>query len=270
VFDSGVIDLNFSSLFAENQFSGNDRINNANQISAGLTTRFIESDTGMQRLSASIGQRYYFSNQKVALDYTNPAAFRQNNSSDIIAGLSANLKTNWKVDAFLRYNTLTAATPNQTITSRYSPEPGKVLNLSYSHRNDALSTIYFAPGTSPATIASAIAAANVDQFNVSGQWPLKPGWFAVGRINYSIQTKQMIESLAGVEYNAGCWIARSVIQRISTIATIPTATSGNANYALFFQLELGGLASIGANPLGIIKRSVPGYVNTGLMSETYQ
>jgi LPS-assembly protein len=270
VFDSGVIDLNFSSLFAENQFSGNDRINNANQISAGLTTRFIESDTGMQRLSASIGQRYYFSNQKVALDYTNPAAFRQSNSSDIIAGLSANLKTNWKVDAFLRYNTLAGVTPNQTITSRYSPEPGKVLNLSYSHRNDALSTIYFAPGTSPVTVAAAIAAANVDQFNVSGQWPIKPGWFAVGRINYSIQTKQMIESLAGVEYNAGCWIARSVIQRISTIATIPTATSGNANYALFFQLELGGLASIGANPLSIIKRSVPGYVNTGLMPETYQ
>ena len=270
VFDSGLIDLNFSSLFAENQFSGNDRINNANQISAGLTTRFIESDTGMQRLSASIGQRYYFSDQKVALDYKNPASFRQSNSSDIIAGLSANLKTNWKVDAFLRYNTLAGVTPNQTITSRYSPEPGKVLNLSYSHRNDAVGTMYFAQGTSDLTKANAIAAANVDQFNVSGQWPLKPGWFAVGRINYSIQTKQMIESLAGVEYNAGCWIARSVIQRISTIATIPTATSGNANYALFFQLELGGLASIGANPLGIIKRSVPGYVNTGMIPETYQ
>jgi len=270
VFDSGVIDLNFSSLFAENQFSGNDRINNANQISAGLTTRFIESDTGMQRLSASIGQRYYFSDQKVALDYKNPASFRQSNSSDIIAGLSANLKTNWKVDAFLRYNTLAGVTPNQTITSRYSPEPGKVLNLSYSHRNDAVGTMYFAQGTSDLTKANAIAAANVDQFNVSGQWPLKPGWFAVGRINYSIQTKQMIESLAGVEYNAGCWIARSVIQRISTIATVPTATSGNANYALFFQLELGGLASIGANPLAIIKRSVPGYVSTSLIPETYQ
>lgn len=270
VFDSGVIDLNFSSLFAENQFSGNDRINNANQISAGLTTRFIESDTGVQRLSATIGQRYYFSDQKVALDYKNPAAFRQSNSSDIIAGLSANLKTNWKVDAFFRYNTLASQTASTTITSRFSPEPGKVLNLSYSQRNDAVSTLYFGPTTTNANIAAAIAAANVDQFNVSGQWPLKPGWFAVGRVNYSLQTKQMIESLAGVEYNAGCWIARSVIQRISTIATIPTATSGNANYALFFQLELGGLASIGTDPLGIIKRSVPGYVNTGLLPETYQ
>ena len=270
VFDSGLIDLNFSSLFAENQFSGNDRINNANQISAGFTTRFIESDTGMQRLSATVGQRYYFSDQKVALDYKNPLAFRQSNSSDIIAGMSVNLKTSWKVDAFLRYNTQAGQAASRTITSRYSPEPGKVLNLSYSYRNDALSTLYFAPTVNSAAVTAAIAAANVDQFNISGQWPLKPGWFGIGRVNYSLQTKQMIESLAGVEYNAGCWIARSVIQRISTIATIPTATSGNANYALFFQLEFGGLASIGTDPLGVVKRSVPGYVNTRLIPETYQ
>ena len=271
VFDSGLIDLNFSSLFVENQFSGNDRINNANQISTALTTRFIESDSGVQRLSASVGQRYYFADQKISLPGT---LLRQSNSSDILAGFSANLKTSWKVDAFWQYNTADGSTARRTFTSRYSPEPGKILNLSYSNRNDAASTLSF--GTvinTPAVIAAnaaAIAAANIDQFNISGQWPLKPGWFAVGRVNYSLQTKQMIESLAGVEYNAGCWIARSVIQRISTIATIPTATSGNANYALFFQLELGGLASIGTDPLGIIKRSVPGYVNTGLIPETYQ
>jgi LPS-assembly protein len=271
VFDTGLIDLNFSSLFSENQFSGNDRINNANQISTGLTTRFIESDTGVQRLSASIGQRYYFTGQKVNLPGT---LLRQSNSSDILAGFSANLKTSWKVDAFWQYNTAEGYSARRTITSRYSPEPGKVLNLSYSNRNDAASTLSFgAVINTPAVIAAnaaAITAANIDQFNISGQWPLKPGWFAVGRVNYSLQTKQMIESLAGVEYNAGCWIARSVIQRISTIATIPTATSGNANYALFFQLELGGLASIGSDPLAIIKRSVPGYVNTGLIPETYQ
>ena len=184
--------------------------------------------------------------------------------------MSVNLKTSWKVDAFLRYNTQAGQAASRTITSRYSPEPGKVLNLSYSYRNDAVSTLYFAPTVNSAAVTAAIAAANVDQFNISGQWPLKPGWFGIGRVNYSLQTKQMIESLAGVEYNAGCWIARSVIQRISTIATIPTATSGNANYALFFQLEFGGLASIGTDPLGVVKRSVPGYVNTRLIPETYQ
>lgn len=248
VFDTGLLDLNFSSLFAENQFVGNDRINDANQVSLALTTRLIESDGGTQRLSASIGQRYYFSDQKVALDYTNTAAFRKSNSSDIIAGFSANLKTSWRVDAFWQYNTHDANWVRSTFTSRYNPEPGKVLNLSYSNRKD---------------LTDATQIASINQFNISGQWPLSKGWYGVGRANYSISEKHVIETLAGVEYNAGCWQTRTVIQRVST----PTA---QANYALFFQLELGGLASIGSNPMSLIKRTIPGYVKTGNIPDSYQ
>ncbi len=78
-----------------------------------------------------------------------------------------------------------------------------------------------------------------------------------------LRESQVIETLAGLEYDAGCWQTRTVIQRVST-------ATANANYALFFQLELGGLASIGANPLSVIKRNIPGYVNTGLIPDTYK
>ena len=105
--------------------------------------------------------------------------------------------------------------------------------------------------------------AGIDQFDVSAQWPLGKGWYGVGRVNYSLRENQNIETLAGIEYDAGCWQTRSVIQRVST-------ATANANYAIFFQLELGGLASIGANPLNVIKRNIPGYVSTGLIPDTYQ
>ena len=91
VFDTSQSDLNFSSLFGENQFNGNDRINNANQLSLSLTARLIETDSGTQRLSATVGQRHYFNDQKVALDYNDLSAYRSSNSSDILAGLSTNL-----------------------------------------------------------------------------------------------------------------------------------------------------------------------------------
>lgn len=240
VFDSSVTDLNFTSLFMDNQFTGNDRINNANQLSFALTSRFIESSNGTQRLSASIGQRYYFADQKVALDYTNTSTFRQNNSSDIIAGLTGQLKNSWQVDAFWQYNTDNSAAVRTTLTSRYNPEPGKVLNLSYSYRQDLL-----------------------DQFNISSQWPLTKGWYGVGRMNYSLRESSIIEALAGLEYDAGCWQARAVMQRVST-------ATANANYAFFFQLELGGLASIGANPLSVIKRNVPGYVSSSFIPNSPQ
>lgn len=245
IFDTSEADLNFSTLFSENQFTGNDRINNANQLSLAVTTRLIESSTGTQRLSASIGQRYYFADQVVALP---GADFRKNNSSDIIAGLSANLKSNWNVDAFWQYNTDDARSVRTSLTSRYAPEPGKALNLGYSYRRD---------------VAGSLVSTGIDQFDISAQWPLGQGWYGIGRVNYSIQDKQFIETLAGIEYDAGCWQTRSVIQRVST-------ATANANYAFFFQLQLGGLASIGANPLNVIKRNVPGYVATGLIPDSYQ
>jgi LPS-assembly protein len=248
LYDTSLLDLNFSSLFTENEFTGNDRINNANQVSFALTSRFIESSTGTQRLSVSLGQRYYFADQKVALDYKNPAAFRKSDSSDIIAGVSANLKTSWKADAFWQYNTEDGRSVRQSLSTRYNPEPGKSLNLSYSNRSD---------------LATSVFGSDINQFNLSGQWPLGNGWYGVGRVNYSIREKQVIETLAGVEYNAGCWITRSVIQRVST-------ATADANYALFFQLELGGLASIGSDPLSLIKRGVPGYVNSRFIPDTYQ
>ncbi|HSG92159.1 MAG TPA: LPS-assembly protein LptD, partial [Methylotenera sp.] len=237
VFDTSLADLNFSSLFSENQFVGNDRINNANQVSFALTTRLIESSSGTQRLSASIGQRYYFADQKVTLPGFEP---RKNNSSDILAGISAQLKNSWIVDTFWQYNTDDSNAVRTTLSGRYNPEPGKVLNLSYSYRQDS-----------------------IDQSDVSAQWPLGKGWYGIGRANYSFRENRIIETIGGLEYDAGCWQARTVLQRVST-------ATADANYAFFVQLELGGLASIGANPLKIIQRNIPGYVSTGLIPDTNQ
>ena len=240
LFDTALTDLNFSSLFTENQFVGNDRINNANQVSFALTTRFIENSTGEQRLSASIGQRYYFSDQQVLIPNSFNTINSRSNSSDIIAGLSGRLKNSWTIDGFWQYNTDDSSSVRSTITGRYNPEPGKTLNLSYSYRQDA-----------------------IDQVDLSSQWPMGQGFYGIGRVNYSFRENRLIETIAGLEYDAGCWQARGVLQRVTT-------ATADANYALFFQLELGGLASIGANPLRVIQRNIPGYMNTGLIPDNIQ
>jgi len=230
LFDTTLSDLNFSSIFNENQYVGNDRINDANQLTFALTSRFIESSTGTQRLSASIGQRYYFSDQKVTVPGFAP---RDNKSSDVIAGLSGQLKNHWIIDAFWQYNTDNSKAVRTSIATRYNPEPGKILNLSYSYREDSL-----------------------DQTDLSTQWALGSGWYGIGRLNYSFKENRVIETIGGLEYNAGCWQARAVMQRVTT-------ATANERYAFFFQLELGGLASIGANPMRVIERGVQGYTSSG-------
>ena len=237
VFDTADSDLNLGSLFQENQFTGNDRINNANQLSLALSTRMIDANTGEQRLAATIGQRFFFSDQKVGLPNTN---LRTSNASDLVGAATMRLYNKWNLDAIWQYNTDTANTVRNSIGARYNPEPGKVLNLGYRYTEDRL-----------------------EQINISGQWPLGQGWYGMGRWNYSLQEKAPIEGLAGLEYDAGCWQARTVLQRVST-------ATADANYAFFVQLELGGIASIGANPLTLLQRGIPGYTSTGLIPESFQ
>ena len=237
VFDSALADLNLTTLFTENQFTGDDRINNANQVSLALTTRMIDKNSGIERLSATIGQRYYFKEQKVVLP---GGSVSENNSSDVIAGLTARLSNKWNLDAFGQHSTDGKGLVRGNILARYNPEPGKLLNVGYRYTKDFS-----------------------EQINVSGQWPLSRGWYGVGRINYSVRDSRPIESLAGLEYDAGCWQARTVIQRIET-------ATANANFGLFFQLELGGLASIGSNPLNLLRRDIPGYLSSSELPNNYR
>jgi LPS-assembly protein len=237
VFDTAIADLNLSTLFSENQFTGNDRINNANQVSLAVTSRLIDKDTGIERVAATLGERFYFNDQNTSL----PNGVKSNGSrSDIIGALTARLSNKWNLDAFGQYNTSGDGVIRSNLLARYNPEPGKLMNVGYRYTKEFL-----------------------EQFNVSGQWPISRGWYGVGRVNYSVRDKKLIESIAGLEYDAGCWQARAVVQRVET-------ATAKANFGLFFQLELGGLASIGANPLNLLRRDIPGYLSSSEIPTIYR
>ncbi len=237
VFDTGVADLNMTTLFTENQFTGNDRVNNANQVSLAVTSRMVDNETGVERFSATIGQRYYFDDQDIVLP---DGIASEDNSSDIIAGITARLSNQWNLDGFWQYNTTDSDAIRANLLARYNPEPGKLINAGYRFTRDS-----------------------IEQVNLSGQWPLGRGWYGVGRFNYSTRDNILIESLAGLEYDAGCWQMRSVFQRVET-------ATADANYGFFIQLELGGLASIGSNPLNLLRRDIPGYLSTSEIPNIYR
>jgi LPS-assembly protein len=78
-------------------------------------------------------------------------------------------------------------------------------------------------------------------------------WTLLGRFNYSLADRKLLEGIAGVEYNGDCWVLRAVLHRLAT-------TVDQTNTSFFIQLELNGLARVGTSPLDLLKRSVPGYV----------
>src|SRR6185369_2208042 len=97
-FDTAVDDFNFSQLFTENRYLGNDRIGDANQLSLALTSRFLDRDTGAERLRVAVGQRYYFAQQRVTLNEPPRSA----NSSDFLAAAEGRISDAWQMSSLLQ------------------------------------------------------------------------------------------------------------------------------------------------------------------------
>ena len=229
IFDTGQRDINLATIFAENQFSGHDRINDANQVTIGATSRFVNAQSGIERLRVGVAQRYYFQPQQVFVPGV-PLRSSQSSSSDLLAALSGTVAPNWFADAGWQYNTDLSQTNRFNIGTRYQPQPGKVLNLVYRSTTGS-----------------------VRQTDISTQWPITPQWTALARWNYSLLDNRMLEGLAGIEYNGGCWVFRAVAHRFATALQ-------QASTSIFVQLELSGVSRLGTNPLEVLTRNIAGYV----------
>jgi LPS-assembly protein len=223
-FDTGLADFNFSQIFSENRFSGYDRVSDANQLTAAITTRFIEND-GAERMRFALAQRFYFSEPRIA-----SSVGTRETKSDLLAAASGQVTNALWLDASTQFSQAQRTVSRSAYGVRYQPGPKKILNLQY--RRDLLSPL--------------------EIIDASGQWPIADRWYGVGRVNYSLPEKKVTDSVLGLEYKADCWVFRVVAHRI------PTAT-GVATSSLYFQLELNGLSKIGSNPLELLRTSVPGY-----------
>jgi LPS-assembly protein len=229
VFDTAPLDLSFAQIFTENQFTGGDRINDANQLTLALTSRFIDENNGLERLKVAFGQRYYFSSQRVTMPGTPP---RDSLSTDLLALVSGQINDAWRVDSAWQFDTDLGKTIKSTISASYRPGPGRAASMGYR----------FLDGS-------------VEQLDTAFQWPLTSRLYGLARANYSFRDNRLIEGLAGLEYNGGCWVLRGVIQRIAT-------AERDVSNSFYLQLELNGMGRLGASPMNALKESIPGYTPT--------
>ncbi len=233
VFDTALADFNYSSIFTENRFAGGDRFGDANQVTLAATSRMVTA-SGVELLRATLGERYYFSNQQVGLLPTDVLNTR--GQSDILASIGGRLAQSLTFDNTVEYNPDRSLIQRASASVRYAPEIAKVVSASYRYNRDP---------TQP-----------IKQVDFSGQWPVKAGWYVIGRYNYSYADHVLLQGIAGVEYNAGCWVFRGAFQRLQ--AAVNTASTG-----IFFQLELNGFGGLGSDEiLTMLRRNVPGYAVT--------
>lgn len=250
-FDSAPIDFTFDSIFFNNPFSGVDRVADSHQVTAGLSTRLIDGNTGAEALRLGLVQRYLLSEQRITPDGT-PSKQR---FSDVFLLGSTNVIPSTGLNATLQYNPELARVQRSVVGASYSPGPQRTLGLGYNSdrvgRSEQVTLGWQWPVYGPASPSQRPLWAAP----ASGAGRACGGtWYSVGRVSMNTRDNKVIDSILGMEYDGGCWIGRVIGRRQST--GINEYVTG-----IGLQLELVGLSRLGygANPTQLLKENLGGY-----------
>ena len=257
-YDAAAKDFNFVSIYTDNQFSGVDRVSDAHQLTAGVTTRFVDAVTGAEALRLGLVQRYLFRSQRVTAqaDGSPDGAPLEQRFSDALLLGSTSVLPGWTLDGAVQYNADIQRSVRSILGVRYSPGPFRTIGTTYRLARGLSEQmelgwqwpLYGQPRVSAGAGAGAIGGNSA----IGGSNGCRGTWYSVGRVNYSLKDSRITDSVLGLEYDAGCWIGRFVAERLST-------GRSEATTRLMLQLELVGLSRIGSNPLRVLKDNIPGY-----------
>ena len=265
LFDSSAQDVSFGQLFQANEFSGYDRVSETNHISGALTTRFIDSDTGVEWLRAEVGQRYYFNDQRVGLDGKRHEMNDQR--GDLMGNLATRLTRSISATAYAQYSYDRKAWEKANAGIRWQPKAGSVMGLYYRYNRATYNQL-----TNPDNRNYAFDEDKyLRQIDFSVQWPITERWSFLARENYALDKHRFVDAIIGLEHRSNCWAVRLVAQRY--LDDDETDDDGSLEYkhntTFFIQLELTGLGSVGSSPLETLQRSIRGYQAQTPLPSTY-
>ena len=242
-YDSGSRDFNLATMFSTNAFNGNDRIADMRAVTVGLNSRLLDPGTGSEVVRLGLAQRYLLADQNVTLPGGAPVTER---ASDMLLAARVQWDPLWSFDSTVQYNPKSNESARTTVGGRYTPGPYRVFSAAYRIQRRVS-----------------------EQLDLGWQWPLAAlwggatepqrgralgpnQWYSVGRINYSLPDRKILDLVAGFEYDAGCWLGRVVLERLQTSTT-------KANQRLLLQLEFDGLSRLGASSLQSLQANIPRY-----------
>lgn len=245
-FDSAELTFSYSQLYRDTRFSGHDRLDDANQVAFGVTTRFFAESDGRERLNASIGQIYYFRDREVRLRTIDQPLVED--TSPIAAELNWLPTKQWKLRSSLLYDTRDSSFDAASAQLTYSGEDGRIFNLGYTLREP------------PPTLANRPV---TEQANVSAYMPIDDNWSVFGALEYSLEGSASVEDMVGFEYDDCCWRVRVLYMRYIDTAPneIPNFSDPNLERqrALQFQIVLKGMGGFGGRVDNLLKDMIRGF-----------
>lgn len=251
-FDSAQLHMNFNQLFRDNRFSGGDRVGDANQLSAAVTSRLLTTD-GQERARISVGQIFHFEDRKVSLDsplqkwlVLQPL---DTDRSALVMEASYLPHERWQLMTDLQWDQENNNIDQGSIAVQWRGDQQRLFNFAFRYREKTDVFLDAPPLLDP----------RIKQTDMSAVWPLNENWRMLGRWNYDHSNSRNLETFAGVEYSNCCATVR-LIARDWVNDYEFNELNTRQNRGIFFQLSLHGLGDLAGGGLdSLLGNSIPGF-----------
>jgi len=227
LFDTALPDLNLVQLFRTNRYVGADRLGDANELAAGLTTRLLRAESGQQYLTATVGQRFYFDSPRVVLPGEVP---EKRSASNMVGEVELTAWRNWSSRVAMEWDYEASNTLRGEASVQYKPSPDTVVNVGYRYRESLL-----------------------EQWDAGFAWRISENWQLYAREVYSTKEDKSLDRFAGFEYAGCCWSVRLLARNYVSNRT------GESDKSVLLQVELKGLSSVGTENDTFLERGIRGY-----------
>ncbi len=271
-FDSSESSFTYSSLWRDDRFSGYDRIGDTNQLSLGITSRFLE-ENGYERFRFGIGQVFYFKDREVLIDPTlNPDDNEDTNLSEdkrrileankastspIATQLVWNIRRDLRLTQDWMYNTNGGYNQEYALGMQYLPKAGSVFNARYRYRDQVDRAEKYSDGPNRGNNTGKYVNGNLEEVDFSAVWPLSPQWSVLGRYTYDITNSRKMEQSFGFERESCCYMMRVMYRNwIDPDDDIDVA---DEDKGIFFEFVLKGLGNITSSKVGVFLNEISGY-----------
>jgi len=251
IFDATELTFNYYQLFRETRFAGYDRLDDANQVSVGLTSRFIDDQNGRNLLSASLGQIFYNQDREVRLG---TLALPLDEPSSNIAGELLFTPTD-KLDlrTSLTWDPHEDNLDSGFFQTGYTTNNGSIFNLGYAYRRNP---ILFNVGNVDTLLLT-------EEASVSSYLPLTNNWSVFAAMSYSVEDNISVEDMVGVEYDSCCWMVRLVQLRYynNVSGEVPDFSNPDLEResTIQFQFVLKGMGGFGNRITNIMQDMIRGF-----------
>lgn len=213
LYDTTRLQDDYHGLFRQNRFSGIDRINEANQLTVGWTTRFYDNiDNELFRFS--LGQIFFLEDPVEMAD--NLTEDQTATDSVLAAEMIWHWYRKWVFSAAAQYDTDGQQLVKSNASLDYRGSENTLLQLNHRY-------------------SRAVSGLEIQQLGVLGTVPLAKNWQLVASYYRDVTNHRMIDANFGVQYESCCWAVRLVARRY-IIANLDT----NIDNALQFgELDSG-------------------------------